>query len=60
MAETYFADYIEPERPFSVFGHVVLSIPYAAKEVESGDFVSECLYENPEQTDRRRADYRPG
>lgn len=30
LAEKYFADYQEPERPFSVFGHVDIGVPYTA------------------------------
>lgn len=30
LAEKYFADYEEPERPLSVFGHVDIGVPYSA------------------------------
>ncbi|MCM1231140.1 MAG: sigma-70 family RNA polymerase sigma factor [Muribaculum sp.] len=35
LAETYFADEKEPERPFSVFGHIAFRISYAAGIDES-------------------------
>lgn len=30
LGETYFSDYKKPERPFSVFGHVVFDVSYSA------------------------------